>query len=92
MAKSVDVLLWFSTAMSGIALQLILLLQLLSVLSLNVLRHQQLVIGFGSGCFNASAGRLYSKPNHPLYYRVRKTAANSLNKTRIRTGLCSSEV
>jgi len=52
-AKWVDALLWFATAMSGTALQLQLLL---SFTSLHLLRHRQLAIGFGAGCFHASAG------------------------------------
>jgi len=53
-AKLVDALLWFAAAMSGTALQLLLLLSFVS--RLHLLQHQQLVIGLGAGCFYASAG------------------------------------
>lgn len=55
-ANSVDALLWFATAMSGTALQLMLVKLLLSFTSYNLLRHQQLVIGVGAACFHAAAG------------------------------------
>jgi len=55
-ASSVDALLWFATAMSGTALQLMLVLLLLSITSYHLLRHQQLVIGLGAACFHAAAG------------------------------------
>lgn len=55
-ANSVDALLWFATAMSGTALQLMLVLLLLRFTSYQLLRHQQLVIGLGAACFHAAAG------------------------------------
>ena len=48
-----EALLWFATAMSATALQLQLLL---SFTSLHLLRHRQLALGLGAGCFHASAG------------------------------------
>jgi len=59
-AQSVDALLWLATAMSGTALQLMLvLLLLLSCTSHHLLRHQQLVVGLGAACFHAAAGPNY---------------------------------
>jgi len=58
----VDALLWFAVAMSGTALQLHLLMLLLSCTSLRLLRHQQLVIGLVAGCFHASAGTFNYSP------------------------------
>lgn len=55
-ASSVDALLWSATAMSGTALQLMLVLLLLSFTSYHLLRHQQLVVGLGAACFHAAAG------------------------------------
>lgn len=55
-ANTVDALLWFATAMSGTALQLMMVKLLLSFTSYHLLRHQQLVIGVGAACFHAAAG------------------------------------
>lgn len=60
-AKWIDGLLWFAMLMSGIALQLLLLLR---ITSLHLLRHQQLVIGLGASCFHASAGIIGSCCRH----------------------------